>query len=335
VIFLFLLLGNILSAIYNHSMPPLHHTGTVEAIATNPSKHQQQQHFHINHQLHHHPAHHHNELLNFSSDHQSDTNRSQSPAQMKMSDILKRKVPPKRKSSSGRSKPKDDGASATTTIAATSALQSQSVMQELINKATTLGSSSGGRNTPSSTTGTSSRSRFSGASAKTSSFLASLNPARWGRTSGSSHNSSANSGAFTKDGTANSLCKSTSNSNLIAAGNREKARQWIRDQAISFIQRYIEEESAGQQPHPAISILARLTGATQKMDGTANECLQALKELRNILIESDISPFEVNHSGLIKSMLNFMSNEHGSIVPREDRLRAFLHVFAGLSLEAK
>jgi hypothetical protein len=33
--------------------------------------------------------------------------------------------------------------------------------------------------------------------------------------------------------------------------------------------------------------------------------------------------------------LNFMSNEHGSIVPREDRLRAFLHVFAGLPLEAK
>jgi E3 ubiquitin-protein ligase TRIP12 len=31
--------------------------------------------------------------------------------------------------------------------------------------------------------------------------------------------------------------------------NRSIARQWIRDQAISFIQRYIEEESTGQQPH--------------------------------------------------------------------------------------
>lgn len=64
------------------------------------------------------------------------------------------------------------------------------------------------------------------------------------------------------------------------------------------------------------------------------DCVRALRELRDILIESDISPFEVNHSGLIKSMLHFMAGEHG-IVPRDDRLRAFLHIFAGLPLDSK
>lgn len=49
------------------------------------------------------------------------------------------------------------------------------MMQDIISKATSLGTS--GRSTPTS----SSRSRFSGAGSKTSSFLASLNPARWGR----------------------------------------------------------------------------------------------------------------------------------------------------------
>lgn len=56
------------------------------------------------------------------------------------------------------------------------------MMQDIISKATSLGTS--GRSTP---TGTS-RSRFSGTGSKTSSFLASLNPARWGRSpNNSSH----------------------------------------------------------------------------------------------------------------------------------------------------
>lgn len=278
--------------------------------------------------------------------------RSHSPGQLKVSDILKRKVPPKRKSqSSSKSKSRHDdaggsstaaaamssGSTTTTTVGTPSGSSTtSSVMQELINKATTLGSSSG-RNTPSS----SSRSRFSGASSKTTSFLASLNPARWGRqsSSSSSHHSTTSS-AFGKDGSGNALAKSQSNSNLIAAGNREKARQWIREQSITFVNRYSSDGgapgvggSAGSL-HPACSILSRLTGAIQKLDGHQEDCLAALKELRDILIESDISPFEVNHSGLIRTMLGYMANETNQLVERADRLRMFLHVFAGLPLDA-
>ncbi|XP_058825436.1 E3 ubiquitin-protein ligase TRIP12 [Topomyia yanbarensis] len=268
--------------------------------------------------------------------------RSHSPGQLKVSDILKRKVPPKRKSqSSSKSKSRhDDPGSSTTgtahaltsgsTLTSTSTSSTtSSVMQELINKATTLGSSSG-RNTPSS----SSRSRFSGASSKTTSFLASLNPARWGRQSSSS--SSHHSGTtFGKDGS-NALAKSQSNSNLIAAGNREKARQWIREQSINFVNRYSTDgiSAAGGSQHPACSILSRLTGAIQKLEGHQNDCLAALKELRDILIQSDISPFEVNHSGLIRAMLNYMANDANQLVERAVRLRMFLHVFANLPLDA-
>lgn len=241
---------------------------------------------------------------------------------LKVSDILKRKVPPKRKSqNNSKSKNRTEDAG-TSSQAATSAAHSSSGLQEFISKATNLGGTSG-RSTPSSSSAAS-RSRFAGASSKTTSFLASLNPSRWGRTT-SSH------ATFAKD-TAN-LSKSVSNSNLIAAGNREKARQWIRDQSISFVNRYSDLENAGTQ-HPALSILSRLTCAIQKLDGNSNDCLLALQELRNILIESDISPFEVNHSGLIKAMISFMSNENG-VVARNDRLRAFLHVFAGISLDGK
>lgn len=256
---------------------------------------------------------HHMDLLNLNSGSSS----NERAGHLKMSDILKRKVPPKRgrlSTGGSRLKPRTDEAQQQQS-------HNPSVMHELINKATNLGSS--GRNTPASTSTNSSKSRFAGASLKTTSFLASLNPARWGRTG--SHNS------FYKDQT-NSLTKSTSNSNLIAAGNREKARQWIRDQSIQFAKRYSDQEASSGGQNPATCILSRLKNAIQRLDGDFNDCVYALQELRNILIESDISPFEVNHSGLIKAMISFMTAEN-AIVYKEERLRAFLHVFAGLPLK--
>ena len=266
------------------------------------------------------PAH---ETLSFTSVDAVASERSGSSS--KVSDILKRKVPPKRKSQhNSKSKNRPEDAQSSTAAPSSS---SGNVVQDFINKASNLGTT--GRSTPSAGSSSSSRSRFSGASSKTTSFLASLNPVRWGRTS-SSHSTFSGSSSASKDGS-NNLTKSASNSNLIAAGNREKARQWIRDQAIMFVKRY--HESSGPA-HPALTILARLTAAIQKLDGSYDNCLKALEELRNILLESDISPFEVNHSGLIKSMLGYMTNENGN-VSRNDRLRSFLYVFAGLPLDGK
>ncbi|XP_050067815.1 E3 ubiquitin-protein ligase TRIP12 [Anopheles maculipalpis] len=319
--------------------------------------------------------------LGHHASHESASSSNNPSGQLKMSDILKRKVPPKRKSQgSSKSKSRHDDAhtssgGASSSSQGASSLSSgsgvaggsssggvSSVMQEFINKATTsmgASSSSSGRHTPASGSG-SSRSRFTGASSKTTSFLASLNPARWGRQSSStsaassSHNASSSGAAgYGKDGSSggNSLNKSHSNSNLIAAGNREKARQWIRDQAVLFVNRYsgtdgssgpTDGAAAGGlggaggalEQHPACTILIRLTDAIRKLDGRKEECLNALQELRDILMESDISPFEVNHSGLIRAMLNYMANNENPLVERAIRLRMFLHVFAGLPVEA-
>lgn len=189
-----------------------------------------------------------------------------------------------------------------------------------------------GGSTSSSAGSSSSRSRFTSNSRATS-FLASLNPARWGR-SGSSHSSSfvkdshgsGSSGAGTP-GSISATSEHSSNSSLIAASNREKARQWIREHAVAFNKRYSEKEHANNEP----SVLSRLSIVIQKLEGNLDCCVQALHDLRHILLVSDISPFEFNHSGLIKSMLKYMTSEHG-IVHRDDRLKAFLNVFAGLPL---
>jgi len=58
--------------------------------------------------------------------------------------------------------------------------------------------------------------------------------------------------------------------------------------------------------------------------------MAALEELRSIVMESDISPFEVNHSGLIRAILQYITQPDIAVMgPRDQRLRTFLHVFAG------
>ena len=63
--------------------------------------------------------------------------------------------------------------------------------------------------------------------------------------------------------------------------------------------------------------------------------LTALEELRTIVVESDISPFEVNHSGLIGALLGFLVSEDGYSTPRDQRLRSFIHVFANCPVRDK
>lgn len=47
------------------------------------------------------------------------------------------------------------------------------------------------------------------------------------------------------------------------------------------------------------------------------------------MLTSDISPFEVNHSGLIRSLTIYLTETTLGLDHRNERLRKFLHIFAG------
>nr|CAH7756174.1 unnamed protein product [Callosobruchus chinensis] len=230
--------------------------------------------------------------------HDSDSN-SPSPSHVRFSDVLKRKRAAKRAGAASRSKTRHEDLPL-----------SPSLVQDLFTKAASIGNS-----TPSN----SSRPRYSGSGSK-GGFLQSLNPARWGRSMNSTHDRN-----YSKD-SLNSLSKSASNSH-ITAGNREKTRTWIREQASKFIDSYSSTED---EPHPATNVITRLKLAIEKLP-TA-KCSEALLELRDILMESDISPFEVNYSGLIKALLSFLAESSG-IYDRDQRLRILLSVFANCPLD--
>ena len=58
-----------------------------------------------------------------------------------------------------------------------------------------------------------------------------------------------------------------------------------------------------------------------------DEMFSALTELRDVVLESDISPFEMNHSGLIKALHNYLTTMDAP-GHRYDRLRMFWKLFA-------
>ncbi|KAK9879662.1 hypothetical protein WA026_006724 [Henosepilachna vigintioctopunctata] len=226
--------------------------------------------------------------------------QSPSPSHVRLTDVLKRKRVGKKSGLSSRAKTKQEESP-----------MNSSLMQDFFSK-----TSLGGSTTP----GNSSRPRGPPSSSKTS-FLQSLNPARWGRHMNSSHERN-----YSKD-SLNNLAKSASNSH-ITAGNKEKTRTWIRDQASKFIDTY---SGSDDDQHPATTVITRLKQAIEKLSTT--NCRDALIDLRDILIESDISPFEVNYSGLTTSLLAYLADPMGPY-DRDQRLRIILNVFANCPLEA-
>ena len=200
---------------------------------------------------------------------------------------------------------------------------------------------------PTHTTSHSSRARpafrFSSAAAKTSAFFQSLHPARWARWNSSSpalvsSNSALSSGRTQLSSHSSdhpSISRGSSPRSPNNSGNREKIRLWIRDQAKAFEEKYFKDETnttetTDTKAHPSLNILNRLTKAIEMLN---ENHIKALEEIRSVVMEGDISSFELNHSGLITRFLNFLVSNTDSTESRDQRLRSFLHVFFGTPLE--
>ncbi|XP_040063941.2 LOW QUALITY PROTEIN: E3 ubiquitin-protein ligase TRIP12 [Ixodes scapularis] len=155
--------------------------------------------------------------------------------------------------------------------------------------------------------------RLSSAAARTTSFLASLNPSRWGRWANPPLVGHLSSQEYPME------VKSNMGS---FSGNKEKIKLWIHDQAKKFDDNHFTSDQGSS--HPALNTLNRLLASLDHLDALTDHGLQALQEIRAVLLEGDVSSFEVIHSGLVSRLLSFltMANCH-----RDDRLRTFLQVF--------
>ncbi|XP_071951146.1 E3 ubiquitin-protein ligase TRIP12-like isoform X2 [Antedon mediterranea] len=248
-----------------------------------------------------------------------------SPQQGRLSDVLKRKRPPKRTSArkSKYAAPEEAGSTA-----ADGAAPSRAV---------------GGTTMTPVTTKTSARAlvatRAKATSAKPtgvfpkSSFLASLNPSRWGR-AGTNSSNVGNTSGLERGSRENylqrssmlgltSVSQSTSNKE-----NKEKIKVWIKQQARKFLDEHFTDDS-NDSAHPAMNVLNNLCTAVNALSLDGMTDMKALQDICKILCDSDISPFEVLHSGLLGKLLTYMtfSSTGSETTTRKTRLRRFLHVF--------
>ncbi|XP_070685279.1 E3 ubiquitin-protein ligase TRIP12 isoform X3 [Pempheris klunzingeri] len=157
-----------------------------------------------------------------------------------------------------------------------------------------------------------------------SSFLASLNPKTWGKLGAQTNN--ANSEPSRTAGVSG-LARVPPKDSI--SNNRDKIKAWIKEQASKFVERYFNSENVDGS-NPALNVLQRLCTATEQLNLQVDGGMECLVEISSIVSESDVSSFEIQHSGLVKQLLVYLtSNSDRDLLSRDVRLKRFLHVFAG------
>ncbi|XP_016329913.1 E3 ubiquitin-protein ligase TRIP12 isoform X3 [Sinocyclocheilus anshuiensis] len=157
-----------------------------------------------------------------------------------------------------------------------------------------------------------------------SSFLASLNPKTWGKL-GTQTNSSNSEPSRTAG--VSGLARVPPKDSV--TNNRDKIKAWIKEQASKFVERYFNSESLDGS-NPALNVLQRLCIATEQLNLQVDSGVECLEEISSIVSESDVSSFEIQHSGLVKQLLLYLtSNSERDTISRDERIKRFLHVFFG------
>lgn len=215
-----------------------------------------------------------------------------SSAHTKLSDVLKRKRPPRRSLAKKGSKSEEPPVAETSSKGA----------GLLPGRVSSRGKTAAGK-----------EARSSSSSSKIP-FLTNLNPRSWGRMGSSSDRQPTMK---------EMLAHKHMPPPLVI--NKEKVKTWIKEQCKIFMEKYFSADIHGDS-HPALDTLKRLSTATKCLSIQNDGGLDCLQELATIMRESDISPFEVIHSGLISQLLEYLTSTAGE-VNRDVRVRRFLHVF--------
>ncbi|XP_050045361.1 E3 ubiquitin-protein ligase TRIP12 isoform X2 [Dermacentor andersoni] len=252
-------------------------------------------------------------------------------AQMRLSDVLKRKRAAKRSNASSRKVRTEEGprSGENPPLGPSGRRSVRSVRDSPFSlpppppegtaspaSSTSLspsGGMAGGSAGSATTTSRGAGGRLSSAAARTTSFLASLNPSRWGRWANPPLVGHLSSQEYPME------VKSSMGS---FSGNKEKIKLWIHDQAKRFDDKHFTSDQGSS--HPALNTLNRLLASLEHLDTLTDQGLQALQEIRAVLLEGDVSSFEVIHSGLVSRLLSFLTTAN---CHRDDRLRTFLQVF--------
>lgn len=153
------------------------------------------------------------------------------------------------------------------------------------------------------------------------SFLASLNPTRWGRSS-----QSVSERPLVARKTP--LNKSTSDIGHHVVNNRELVKQWISDHAAKFIKKFFDGDVEGLS-HPSLAVFKRLCSSVGFIGQDSQTDATYLQQVADVLGLNDVSPFEVIQSGLIKKLLSYFTSTAVDSVTMDAQLKTFIRIFIG------
>ncbi|CAK8697801.1 unnamed protein product [Clavelina lepadiformis] len=167
------------------------------------------------------------------------------------------------------------------------------------------------------------------------SFFYNFNPTKWGRSS----TTGRNSGCTSNSESPNSVNSSASSSSHVARLSRENlalpnlkkrdgnkeyrdlVKQWVRDQAKIFLQNYfysavLDNNNMAKNVimDEEKSLLKKLSDIAQSLSFSDNmeRTRESLTSLKGIVTTSDVSSFELQHSGIVTSLLEFLTEGHKS-----------------------
>lgn len=104
----------------------------------------------------------------------------------------------------------------------------------------------------------------------------------------------------------NSVMSHQSQMSSSSTRQRDALRLWIRDQAQRLDREHFGMEGQGMA-HPALSVLNRLIIAIQELQTNPAQSVGALSQIMETVGGSDISSFELIHSGLVTTLLHFLA----------------------------
>lgn len=217
-----------------------------------------------------------------------------------------------------------------TSSPAASRLQSPCADTESLNAIPSTSSSHAQANASCNSTVSSSASR-----SRRLNFLSNFHPSRWGRwtSPGTSSSTQMSSRSAPNEGDTHST-RSVAPSAVASSGQRDKIKTWIREQARDFEKRYFPSDSENvdgnriSDSHPAMSTLNRLSKAVDSF--VEKEPVSAFDELKSVLMEGDISPFELIHSGIVTQLYRYLTEyDSKKADDRKERIRIFLSIFLG------
>ncbi|OZC06632.1 hypothetical protein X798_06384 [Onchocerca flexuosa] len=105
---------------------------------------------------------------------------------------------------------------------------------------------------------------------------------------------------------------------------REIIRQWIRKEAEYLMQMYFSTPSTGIDGSIP-SLLSRLTTIATSLASEKDVGSAALIGFKTILLENDVSAFELNHSGVLTSLCKYITSSSPTYQPpRKLRLKRFV-----------